>query len=138
MKLENKKEIAVLIDSKQTDSDGECVETKTKLSAICGNCDGIMVLIYELEECLNVLMLSKNYVKLVKSGDVEAEMTFSVDKKTKAVFSAAGRSLEFDVLTKRCQMNDKALILSIEYSLFADGEFLSDYQLNIKVIKGTD
>lgn len=134
MKLENQRELKLVITTKQWENDGEAVESQTVIDAVGGISDGVRVLIYEIEETLNVLMITDNYVKLVKSGDVEADMTFAVGKMTDVVFTAAGKQLTFEAYTKECRREDTGVLLDINYILLSGGQPLSEYELNIVAI----
>lgn len=131
MNIENQKEIVVAIATNQIEPSGESSETQMIIPAISGTSEGVQVLIYDIEDTLNVLMITDNYVKLVKSGDVEADMTFAVGRKTEAVFSAAGKKLVFEAYTKKCETKKDGSILDINYMLFADGQMISEYELKI-------
>lgn len=132
MNLENERELQVIITTKQSEPDGEIVETQMVLPALCGTSEGVRVLIYDIEETLNVLMITDNYVKLVKSGDVEADMTFASGRMTEAVFSAGGRKLVFEAYTKECRTGERGSLLDIKYILLSGGQPVSEYELNIK------
>jgi len=134
MQFDNKKNTKVIITNVQSEYDGETTTTKTVVDAISGYSDGIKVLIYELEDSLNVLMLANGYVKLVKSGDSEAEMIFSQGKKSQAVFTAEGQSLMLDIYTGSCLVDNNGSVLELEYSMYMGTQLLSEYRLNIKEV----
>lgn len=131
MNLENQRELKLVITTKQWE-DANPIESKMVIDAISGISDGVKVLIYDIEETLNVLMITENYVKLVKSGDVEADMTFALGKMTEVVFSAAGRKLLFEAYTKECKTFESETWLDIKYMLLTEGKPIAEYELNIK------
>lgn len=134
MNLENQRELKLMITTKQWDQADEPIETKMVIDAISGISDGVKVLIYDIEETLNVLMITDHYVKLVKSGDVEADMTFAAERMTEVVFSAAGRKLLFEAYTKECKTFENGIWLDIKYILLSEGQAVSEYELNIKEV----
>lgn len=134
MELKNQRETDIIITTKQWENEGEPVETQTVITAIRGISDGVGVIIYDLEDTLNVLMITDNYVKLVKSGDVEADMTFASEKMTETVFSASGRSLEFETFTKECKTGTDKNVLDLRYMLLSGGQPVAEYELNIREV----
>lgn len=132
MNLENQRELEVIITTRQSEPDGESIETQMVIPAISGTSEGVRVLIYDIEETLNVLMITDNYVKLVKSGDMEADMTFASGRMTEAVFNAGGRKLVFEAFTKECKTGNIGSLLNIKYILLSDGQPFSEYELNIR------
>lgn len=134
MELKNQRETDIIITTKQWENEGEPVETQTVITAIRGTSDGVGVIIYDLEDTLNVLMITDNYVKLVKSGDVEADMTFASGKMTEAVFTAAGRSLKFETFTKECKIGADKNVMDLKYMLLSGGQPVAEYELNIKEV----
>ena len=134
MNLENQREIKLIITTKQCEPAGEPLETQTVIEAISGVSDGVKVLIYDIEDTLNVLMITDNYVKLVKSGDVEADMTFAAGRMTEVSFSAAGKKLVFEAYTKECKKDTGNMLLDLKYILLSSGQMVSEYELNIKEV----
>ena len=131
MYLENERELKLAIKTTQTEP-GQVAETSILyVDGIIGQKDAVDVLIYELEDSVNILLLYNDYVKMIKSGAVEAEMCFDTQKPTNAEFSISGSSIIFDVNTKKCKTMKNDKILELEYLLFSDGAIISEYCLEI-------
>lgn len=136
MHMENQKEIYIVIKTRQTEVGSETTESQLAVNAVEGESEGVKLLIYNIENSLNVLMIYKDYAKMVKSGEATAEMLFVENKETSAVFSIAGQKLTFDVYTKKCKTYDNDKFLELEYTLSAQGQLISEYELSIsKYIK---
>lgn len=131
MHLENEKEVVITISTTQTDASGESIDSDLTVNATIGKSEGVDVIIYEIEDSVNVLLLYKNFAKMIKTGGVEAEMTFDMSKGTQAKFAVPGGTIVFDVYTKKCLTSDNESLLELEYELYSEGEFVSGYVMNI-------
>lgn len=88
----------------------------------------------------NTIKISERRIILMKKGIQSAEMIFDLSEPDRAVYETPYGNLSFQTETRNILLNitEDKVEIQMEYSLYTEGEKLSDNRLNIKIESRTE
>ena len=87
------------------------------------------------ESIRNRLKFSEDMVELSRSGPINVHMVFQENKKNLTSYNTPFGQILMGIDTKKIQIQEQKdrILVEVEYSLDADGEFLSDCHMKIDI-----
>ena len=133
------KEVTVLIDGLQLDAEAESVITITP--GIYHHSHGKHFIQYEENaesgegSTQSILKIAPNRVEIVKKGITMSHMIFEGNMPSQTPYETPYGSLFLEILTTGLSVveTSEEILVSLQYTLSANGDFLSDNRIIIKI-----